>query len=77
MSYATCSICGVEGEFVERTHGNVEMKCPSCDMWVNGFYTEAPKKLSNIKNDAKNKYNEKISTIIQNKVDYYNKKQKK
>lgn len=56
----------VEGEFVEITPGKVEMKC--CGV-------SQSKICSDIKNDAKNKYNEKISAIIQSKVDYYKNKQ--
>ena len=62
MSYATRC---VEGEFVEITTGKVEMKC--CGV-------SQTKICSDIKNDAKNKYNEKISAIIQSKVDYYKNK---
>ena len=96
MSYATCEICDTRvEEFIKRTPGNAEMKCPSCNMWVYGFYTLAGSKpktenvkhapdnksarplasiIDPIKRDAKNKYNERISVIIKNKVDYYNKK---
>lgn len=77
MSYATCSICDtcVE-EFIIRTPGNAEMKCPSCNMWVYGFYTLSKPEnvIDTIKRNARNKYNERASVIIKNKVDYYNKK---
>ena len=60
MSYATKCM-----EFDEITTGKVEMKC--CGV-------SQTKICSDIKNDAKNKYNEKISAIIQSKVDYYKNK---
>jgi hypothetical protein len=75
MSYATCEICDTHvEEYIIRTPGNAEMKCPSCNMWVYGFYTKPENVKDTIKRDAKNKYNERISVIIKNKVDYYNKK---
>ena len=69
MSYATCSICDTCVEEF-RTPGNAEVKCPSCNM----LYTQPENVIDTIKRNARNKYNERASVIIKNKVDYYNKK---
>lgn len=89
MSVATCSVCNmcVEGVFVERAPGNVEMKCPSCNMWVYGYLQTTHKTLGDfkqelsemeiineIKQHARILYELKTKDIIKQKVDYYLKK---
>jgi hypothetical protein len=72
MSFATCSVCDMCVDFVERTPGNVEMRCPSCDMWVSPKKTPETQTIETIKSEAKKIYDERTSVIIKNKVDYYN-----
>ena len=76
MSYATCEICDTHvEEFIKRTPGNAEMKCPSCNMWVYGFYTlgVSKPKTENVKHATDKKSARPLASMIETKRDAKNK----